>query len=950
MKSTGETIWRTLRALATGRAGTWSAVLVFVAGITAVFAPAFFQGRYLATGDAVVFSIPAYYAEHGLWSNLVLMGFPTYATPGTQAFYPLSWLSLIPYSYNVFIMSAYVIAAFGTYGYVRAVTANHGAGIVGGFCYALGSFMVAHLGHVMMIHSVAWLPFVIWGIELLHRRDDARSAALVILGVAGLFLGGDPQHFILGATLGGCYFLFRLRGAAGGPIRFAVRSALGAVTGVAVCAVTLLPSMQLLHASPHKAATFTEFVSYAVPLAQFPVFLFFPYFFGESGTPVYPFGLGQEFGGNDFGWVELGQYSGILALALAAVAVATRSRTGHTWFWLGTAVVAAALAVGNDVGLASILYHVPILNLAPGPARNAMELNFAVAVLAGLGYGALAARAVSVRRATAAGGAVLGLMLLTLAGLFAARDVLRSMAAKKGLPELHVGLFQNSALLIPFLIALLSVAAVVLFARRPLAWSSRVAVAVALAADIWSFAGMAYWHAGVFVASLERPAYARDLGAELKRSGQRVLSPNGATTDFAQIPPNVSLLWDVPSVGGYEPLEDQRIVDFLQVFQTGQVVAFDLVRGRDAGLDLAATRYAILPPESRVTLPSEHPWSLQNLGLMASSTGAPGTSDRVGFGFPQAVPITRFGIVIQDLGTGPLDRSAPAAEVRVFETNGRSSVLALRAGRELTGTDSERPDVGPGPHAPPGPAADPGARYFVANVRLPRRTVVKSVELRWAQSRTVLLRHISVTDDMTDTAYPFTAYSEVYGPTSRWSFVRAGAGYTLLENRGAFPRAWAVGSVRALAPADALHAVERRRFDDGTPFDPAAVALSDDAVPVAGTGKGTAEVTALDDLRMTVRVACAAACFLVTSDAYYPGWHANVDGTPVDIHRADYALRGVAVPAGTHEVRFWYAPPLFYAGLVITALALVVTVLVAAAGHRLDSRLTKFWRQRAVRS
>jgi len=57
---------------------------------------------------------------------------------------------------------------------------------------------------------------------------------------------------------------------------------------------------------------------------------------------------------------------------------------------------------------------------------------------------------------------------------------------------------------------------------------------------------------------------------------------------------------------------------------------------------------------------------------------------------------------------------------------------------------------------------------------------------------------------------------------------------------------------------------------------------------------------------------------MVLSDTYYPGWKATIDGEEVEIHEAYGALRGVVVPAGSHEVRFSYHPTLVYIGAFLT--------------------------------
>src|SRR5205823_5674541 len=57
---------------------------------------------------------------------------------------------------------------------------------------------------------------------------------------------------------------------------------------------------------------------------------------------------------------------------------------------------------------------------------------------------------------------------------------------------------------------------------------------------------------------------------------------------------------------------------------------------------------------------------------------------------------------------------------------------------------------------------------------------------------------------------------------------------------------------------------------------------------------------------------------LVVSQIYYPGWRATVDGERVPVMAADYALTGIPVPGGSHEIRFVFDPASFKIGLAIT--------------------------------
>lgn len=95
--------------------------------------------------------------------------------------------------------------------------------------------------------------------------------------------------------------------------------------------------------------------------------------------------------------------------------------------------------------------------------------------------------------------------------------------------------------------------------------------------------------------------------------------------------------------------------------------------------------------------------------------------------------------------------------------------------------------------------------------------------------------------------------------------------------------------------------------------------------PASGSsGGGVAEIERYENQRVICHVEAKQAGYLVLLDSYYPGWKAFLDGAEVDILRANYAFRAVAVPAGSHTIEFRYRPASFYRGLVISSIALLL--------------------------
>lgn len=79
----------------------------------------------------------------------------------------------------------------------------------------------------------------------------------------------------------------------------------------------------------------------------------------------------------------------------------------------------------------------------------------------------------------------------------------------------------------------------------------------------------------------------------------------------------------------------------------------------------------------------------------------------------------------------------------------------------------------------------------------------------------------------------------------------------------------------------------------------------------------------------------------IFSEIYYPaGWKAYIDGVEKDYFRANYVLRGMIVPAGSHEIKFEFKPASYYTGETVSLASSLIFILLVAGyiGYSLKSK------------
>jgi len=111
--------------------------------------------------------------------------------------------------------------------------------------------------------------------------------------------------------------------------------------------------------------------------------------------------------------------------------------------------------------------------------------------------------------------------------------------------------------------------------------------------------------------------------------------------------------------------------------------------------------------------------------------------------------------------------------------------------------------------------------------------------------------------------------------------------------------------VHGPASSDAARSYERVYHDGETPIAPP---RDGEVVPLSDV-----QLSRDNDQQVRVHLNAPGDCLAVIAESYYPYWHAELDGKPVEVRRVSCALMGIDLAAGPHEIVLRYEPPRAYA-------------------------------------
>lgn len=314
------------------------------------------------------------------WNPYEFTGNVSLANSQTAVFYPPFFLFLLLSQLTAWSLLSFlipVIAGIGMYLFLTKLISDKYAAGYGALVYAFSSSIITRTQDGLVAgHSLIWLPWVLYGIEVFFKKRKLKGLLIVTISLCFSMLAGWFQFTFYVYAIGTIYSFFKWKNQNKSPFNKLVLISLPFLASILITSVHWLPSLEGLKHSPRGVfRTPSEFSqNHLMPFTHL-VTLIIPGFFGHIDNNTY-------YGASEF-------KEGIIAIGLIPFTLVLASlfskKSKEKLFFILILIATLVLGIKNPISKTILSLNIPLVSTFL-PNRIFAISSFALAALSALGF------------------------------------------------------------------------------------------------------------------------------------------------------------------------------------------------------------------------------------------------------------------------------------------------------------------------------------------------------------------------------------------------------------------------------------------------------------------------------------------------------------------------------------------------------------------------------------
>jgi hypothetical protein len=307
------------------------------------------------------------YRQIPLWSSTILSGYPFVANPLSGIWYFPNWLVLwldAQTGINLLVFLHLIFGSLGMYFLLLRIIKAEFPSLIGAIMFICMPKLIAHYGagHVSLIYSVCWTPWLLFAeektIEFNHFRPKIYPGI-----VLGMILLADVRWFPMALVLWVGYRFGISHGAIFKNIRSVFKEIIvkffQILLSLCLSSPLLIPMFEYVRLSTRVNLISSDQLIYSLPPEKLLGFLV-PDFWGSA---------------------EGMTYFGSLCMVMFVYVLSIKKIRRLYWFWITILLISIAMSLGEYIPGINLIYRFPGLDLLRVPSRWLLVSGIALAVL-----------------------------------------------------------------------------------------------------------------------------------------------------------------------------------------------------------------------------------------------------------------------------------------------------------------------------------------------------------------------------------------------------------------------------------------------------------------------------------------------------------------------------------------------------------------------------------------